>query len=52
MASTYQEYKDALCSSDEIYGSLILDRAADDYSISLAEFLSLVTLFDSLFPKL
>lgn len=50
MGTTFEEYKDALYNSDHVLGAVILDRAAEDYSLTLVEFLDLVKLYDRLFP--
>ena len=49
--STFQEYKDALNASDEVMGAVIMDRAAEDYSLTLSEFLDLIQVFDRRFSQ-
>jgi len=50
--STFAEYKSALCSSDEELAAVVMDRAADDYELSLMEFLDLIKLFERLFLQI
>lgn len=46
MGTLFEQYKDALQSSDEEIGALILDRAAEDFSLSLGEFLDLIKIYE------
>ena len=49
MGDLLQSYKDAMNASTMEVAALILDRAAEDYSLTLIEYLDLVRLFDRLF---
>ena len=48
--STFTEYKVALASADDEIQAVIMDRAAEDFDLSLAEFLQLVEFVNHLFP--
>ena len=48
--STLVEYKLALRSADEEIQAVIMDRAAEDFDLSLAEFLQLIEYVNHLFP--
>ena len=50
--STFLEYKLGLSSADEELAAVIMDRAADDYELSLMEFLDLIKLFERLFSQI
>lgn len=47
--STFTEYKLALASADDEIKVVIMDRAADDFDLSLAEFLELIQFVNQLF---
>ena len=48
--STLVEYKEALRSVDEEIQAVIMDRAAEDFDLSLSEFLELIEFLNHLFP--
>ena len=49
MSTAFSEYQSALSASDEATAALIMDRAAEDFSLTLSEFLELIKVFDRLF---
>lgn len=48
--STFTEYKIALASADDEIQAVIMDRAAEDFDLSLSEFLELIQFVNHLFP--